>query len=176
MAWNWQNPEWPNFKWDRSRMSAAEEQFLIGAGVVIGTAKHLGEDERNQLFVEVMSGEALTTSEIEGEILNRASVQSSIQRQLGLAADKRRATPAEQGIAEMGSWRESGKVCVLRGFLKSNEVGSRGGQPLYFQQQVVEVSVSASTSEQRFDIAVDRLHHSQPHLGPAVVQDSLHMT
>jgi Fic family protein len=101
MAWNWQNPDWPNFKWDRSRMNAAEEQFLLGAGVVIGTAKHLGEDERNQLLVEAMSGEALTTSEIEGEILNRASVQSSVQRQLGLAADKRRATPAEQGIAEM---------------------------------------------------------------------------
>jgi Fic family protein len=101
MAWNWQSPDWPNFNWDRSRMSAAEEQFLLGAGVVIGTVKHLSADEHNQLFVEVMSGEALTTSEIEGEILNRASVQSSIQRQLGLAADKRRATPAEQGIAEM---------------------------------------------------------------------------
>jgi Fic family protein len=101
MAWNWQSPDWPNFKWDRSRMAAAEEQFLLGAGVVIGTAKHLGEDDRNQLLVEVMSGEALTTSEIEGEILDRASVQSSIQRQLGLVADKRHATPAEQGIAEM---------------------------------------------------------------------------
>jgi Fic family protein len=101
MAWNWQSPDWPNFKWDRSRMATAEEQFLLGAGVVIGTAKHLGEDERNQLLVEAMSGEALTTSEIEGEILNRASVQSSVQRQLGLIADNRRATPAEQGIAEM---------------------------------------------------------------------------
>jgi Fic family protein len=101
MAWNWQNPEWPNFTWDRSRMSGAEEQFLLGAGVVIGSVRHLSEDEHNQLFVDVMSGEALTTSEIEGEILNRASVQSSIQRQLGLAADKRRASPAEQGIAEM---------------------------------------------------------------------------
>jgi len=101
MTWNWQNPNWPIFKWDRSRLSATEEQFLLGAGVVIGAVKHLGEDEHNQLFVEVMSGEALTTSEIEGEILNRASVQSSIQRQLGLAADKRRITPAEQGIAEM---------------------------------------------------------------------------
>ena len=82
-------------------MATAEEQFLLGAGVVIGTVKHLGEDEHNQLLVEAMSGEALTTSEIEGEILNRASVQSSVQRQLGLVADKRRATPAEQGIAEM---------------------------------------------------------------------------
>jgi len=101
MNWNWQTPDWPNFTWDRSQMSAAEEQFLIGAGVVIGTAKHLGEDERNQLLVEVMSGEALTTSEIEGEILSRASVQSSIQRQLGLVADQRRIPPTEQGIAEM---------------------------------------------------------------------------
>jgi Fic family protein len=101
MQWNWQKPNWPHFTWDRSRISAAEEQFLLGAGVVIGAVKHLREDEHQQLLVEVMSGEALTTSEIEGEILNRASVQSSIQHQLGLAADKRRVTPAEQGIAEM---------------------------------------------------------------------------
>ena len=49
-----------------------------------------------------MSGEAVTTSAIEGEVLNRASVQSSILHQLGLASpDKRRVMPAEQGIAEM---------------------------------------------------------------------------
>ncbi len=102
MTWNWQQPDWPNFKWDGSRISAAEEQFLLGAGVVIGTAKHLGEDEQNQLLVEQMSGEAFNTSAIEGEILNRASVQSSILRQLGLPfPDKRRVRPAEQGIAEM---------------------------------------------------------------------------
>jgi Fic family protein len=102
MTWNWQLPDWPNFKWDRSQISVAEEQFLLGAGVAIGTVKHLGEDEHNQLLVEVMSGDAVTTSAIEGEVLNRASVQSSILRQLGLASpDKRRVMPAEQGIAEM---------------------------------------------------------------------------
>ena len=66
-----------------------------------GTVKHLGQDERSELLVEMMSGEALTTSEIEGEIFNRASVQSSIQKQLGIATATRRATPAEKGIAEM---------------------------------------------------------------------------
>jgi Fic family protein len=101
MTWNWQKPDWPDFQWDRAQMAAAEEQFLLGAGVLIGSVKHLNEHEHKQLLVELMSGEALTTSEIEGEILNRDSVQSSIQRQLGLTADKRRATPAEQGIAEM---------------------------------------------------------------------------
>jgi Fic family protein len=102
MTWNWQQPDWPNFDWDRLRMTPAEEQFLLGAGVAIGTVKHLGEDEHNQLLVEVMSGEAVTTSAIEGEVLNRAGVQSSILRQLGLASpDKQRVMPAEQGIAEM---------------------------------------------------------------------------
>jgi Fic family protein len=49
----------------------------MGTGVVVGTIKHLAPDEREQLTVETMSTEALTTSEIEGEILDRASVQSS---------------------------------------------------------------------------------------------------
>ena len=98
MTWNWQQPDWPDFNWDRSRISVAEERFLLGAGVAIGTVKHLGEDEHNQLLVEVMSGEAVTTSAIEGEVLNRASVQSSIRRQLGLASsDKRRVLPAGTG-------------------------------------------------------------------------------
>lgn len=79
----------------------AEQQFLIGGGVFVGTVKHLAKEERNQLTIEAMSAEALTTSEIEGEILDRASVQSSIQKQLGLAADNRRVAPAEQGISEM---------------------------------------------------------------------------
>ena len=47
----------------------------------------------------------------------------------------------------IGSARESGKVRVLRGFLKSDEFGSRGGQPLGFQQQVVEVVVVAPTAQ-----------------------------
>jgi Fic family protein len=102
MRWNWQQPDWPIFEWDSALISAAEQQFLLGAGVAIGTVRHLGKEEQNQLLVELMSGEAVTTSAIEGEVLNRASVQSSILRQLGLVSlDKRRVMPAEQGIAEM---------------------------------------------------------------------------
>lgn len=101
MGWNWQQPDWPNFTWESARLKKAEERFLLNGGVFAGAAKHLGKEAREQLTVELMSREALTTSEIEGELLDRASVQSSIRRRLGLAADKRRAKPAEQGIAEM---------------------------------------------------------------------------
>lgn len=101
MTWNWQQPGWPHFEWDRTRLQKAEAHFLMAAGVFAGTVKHLGEEDREQLTVEAISSEALTTSEIEGEIFDRASVQSSIRKQLGLQTDKRRVKAAEQGIAEM---------------------------------------------------------------------------
>lgn len=82
-------------------MAFAEQEFLIGGGMLAGALKHLGGEEREQLTVEAMSTEAVTTSKIEGEILDRASVQSSIRKQLGLTADKWQALPAEEGIAEM---------------------------------------------------------------------------
>lgn len=101
MSWNWQQSDWPRFVWDAKRLDAAEHRFLVGGGVVTGITRHLSKEDRDQLAVEVLSTEAVTTSEIEGEILDRASVQSSVRRGLGLAAEKRRVRPGEQGIAEM---------------------------------------------------------------------------
>lgn len=101
MVWNWQRNDWPIFTWDASRLAEAEKQFLLGGGILLGAAQHLGQDQRDNVRVEIMSSEALTTSEVEGEILDRVSLQSSIRRQLGLAADNRRAEAREQGIAEM---------------------------------------------------------------------------
>ncbi len=101
MIWNWQRPEWPNFSWNPDLFRKAEEQFLLGGGVFAGTFKHLGAEDKDQLTIETLSSEAMTTSEIEGETLDRASVQSSIRKQLGLGTDLRRVKAAEQGIAEL---------------------------------------------------------------------------
>src|SRR5258708_990256 len=101
MPWNWQRPDWLDFVWDKDHLAAAEHQFLIGGGALVGTVKHLGRGEHDQLTIEGMSSEAVTTSEIEGEILDGASVQSSLRKQLVWATDNRRVRPAEQGIAEM---------------------------------------------------------------------------
>ena len=48
-----------------------------------------------------MSDEAFKTPEIEGEILNRDSLQSSIQRHFGLKIDHRRVSASEHGVSEM---------------------------------------------------------------------------
>lgn len=101
MTWSWQQPDWPSFTWDVPRLRQAEAHFLLASGIVAGISKHLSAPDHEQLTIEAISTEALTTSEIEGEFLDRASVQSSIRRQFGLATDRRRVKPAEQGVAEL---------------------------------------------------------------------------
>lgn len=45
-----------------------------------GAQFHLSQENQNYLKIEIISNEALKTSEIEGEYLNRDSLQSSILR------------------------------------------------------------------------------------------------
>jgi Fic family protein len=101
MRWNWRDPNWPNFRFRPAPLAEREGLFLRQSGVVVGTVRHVPDEERLPLIIELISTEALKTSEIEGEILNRESVQSSLRRQFGLQSDRPRATPAEQGISEM---------------------------------------------------------------------------
>lgn len=101
MVWNWQCAEWPNFTYDPAALEVLERQFLLNSGEFIGAYRHISPDERDQLRIELISDEALTTSEIEGEVLNRDSLQASLRRQFGLGDDERHIPPAERGIAEM---------------------------------------------------------------------------
>lgn len=101
MLWNWQLHGWPDFIRDRQKLAAREARFLEQAGLLIGTSRHISDEDRIELGISVMSLEAIDTSQIEGETLDRASVQSSIQRALGLKAARTSARPAESGIADM---------------------------------------------------------------------------
>lgn len=101
MNWNWTLQGWPEFKYDAARLAPLERQFLLSSGEVIGAIRHVSDDDRSQLRIELLSDEAIKTSEIEGEMLDRLSVQSSLRRQFGLEADSRPVKPQEHGIAEI---------------------------------------------------------------------------
>lgn len=101
MAWNWQHPLWPNFDYQQGELEVYEREFLKTSGILIGAFKHIHDDEKNTLIIDIISEEAIQTSEIEGEHLNRDSVQSSLKRHFGLHSENRRIPPAEQGISEM---------------------------------------------------------------------------
>jgi len=101
MRWNWQEPDWPEFTYAAAALEPLERQFLLHSGEFIGAFKHVGANDRELLEIELIGDEALKTSAIEGEILDRASMQSSLRQQFGLATEQRRVPPAERGMAEM---------------------------------------------------------------------------
>lgn len=101
MKWNWQQVDWPDFRYESDKLAEFESRFLKESGLLLGAYKHITEDEKQTLIIDMISDEALKTSEIEGELLNRENIQSSIRRQFGLQQDIYPAGLAEQGIAEM---------------------------------------------------------------------------
>ncbi len=101
MAWNWQQNDWPDFRYNASALRQPESVFLRESGLMLGSVQHLNPNDFEKLKIEVISTEALKTSAIEGEFLNRNSLQSSIRRHFGLHTDNRRIPPGEEGIAEM---------------------------------------------------------------------------
>lgn len=109
MDWIWQQPEWPDFTYRTSALDDLERRFLLQSGEFVGAFRHIGADDQDRLRIELIRDEALKTSEIEGELLNRDSVQSSLIQQFGLGKDGGKAEgkdgprvpDAERGIAEM---------------------------------------------------------------------------
>lgn len=74
MTWNWQKENWPNFTWDAAALEPLEAGFLMHSGEFRGAFRHVSADDRNTLKIELIGDEALKTSEIEGEILDRDSL------------------------------------------------------------------------------------------------------
>jgi len=101
MTWNWQQSDWPNFTYDPAALASLERQFLLHSGEFFGAFRHVNADDRDTLRIELISDEALKTSEIEGEFLNRDSLQTSLRQQFGLAASNQRVPAAERGFSEM---------------------------------------------------------------------------
>ena len=103
MQWIWQHKKWPNFEYDLSLFLQYDKEFYKNAGNVIGVLSHLPSENVQLLQIEILTQEAISTSSIEGEILQRASVQSSIRKHLGLKTEKIKIPANEAGIAEMMS-------------------------------------------------------------------------
>lgn len=101
MQWIWQDKNFPNFEYDSSLFIEFEQEFYRNSGIIIGVLSHLDRDNLEYFKIEILTQEAVSTSIIEGEILKRESVQSSIRKHLGLKTDNRKVQPNEAGISEM---------------------------------------------------------------------------
>lgn len=98
--WIWEQPGWPSLNYNVPALRGLEDRYLHLSGVAIGTIHHLPEDRKTAIKIDLFEEEAIDTSLIEGEILDRASVQSSLRRSLGLSAPFRQ-RERENGVAEL---------------------------------------------------------------------------
>ncbi len=101
MTWNWQLPGWPKFSYNLDRIAEQEKQFLLKVGTSFASIKKMGTEEQKQYIVEILSKEGQESSKIEGEILDRESLQSSLKRHFGLACTTKGKRFKEEGMAEV---------------------------------------------------------------------------
>jgi hypothetical protein len=70
-----------------------------------------------------------------------------------------------------GSAQEFVETRILGCFLKNHEFSLCDRHVLSLQQQIGEILVAATPSQEGFDVAVDGLHHAETYFGAAVIQD-----
>ena len=100
-TYTWQQNNWQNFSYDELKVKKYEEQFLHSSGISIGAQKALSYEEKEEIKISFLSDEAINTSKIEGELLDRDSLQSSIQQYFKLKNPISKNYPRESGMAKM---------------------------------------------------------------------------
>lgn len=101
MPWNWELPKWPKFTYDPEPIAAQERRFLLEAGSASACLKTVENQDTNRFIVEILSLEGLGSSRIEGEILDRESLQSSIKKHFGFHAAAKPGAKKEAGMAQL---------------------------------------------------------------------------
>jgi Fic family protein len=94
--------EWPGFRWDESLAAQRLAPVRHRQGRLIGRMEALGFDLRAEAVLATLTEDVLKSSEIEGEILDKDQVRSSIARRLGMEIGA--LAPADryiEGVVEM---------------------------------------------------------------------------
>ncbi len=77
-------PEWPAFTWSHEKLAAQLGAVRHHQGRLIGRMEGLGFQLRAEAVLQSLTEEVLKSSEIEGEVLDRDQVRSSLARRLGM--------------------------------------------------------------------------------------------
>jgi len=95
-------PDWPRFRWNQDAISPRLAAVRHKQDRLIGRMQALGFPLRKEAELRTLTLEVLKSSEIEGEILDKEQVRSSVARRLGV--DIGALTPEDrkvEGVVEM---------------------------------------------------------------------------
>lgn len=80
----WLAPDWPRWQYNLAALAGPMAEVSRAQGLLLGRLADVGAALRDQASLVALTEDVVKTSEIEGELLNVASVRSSIARRLGV--------------------------------------------------------------------------------------------
>jgi Fic family protein len=78
MRWIWQQSDWPDFRYDKRMLEDRDIAFRVNSERLTGRFEALPMAYQEDATIDLMLSEAIKTSAIEGEELDRESVRSSL--------------------------------------------------------------------------------------------------
>ncbi|PWE19549.1 DUF4172 domain-containing protein [Aliarcobacter skirrowii] len=82
--WIWEYDEYPNFKYDKEKLEPLLRDIAYEQGKLKSFMLLMDKESTRYSLAQTLENEIIASCEIEGEILNRQSVRSSIKQKLGL--------------------------------------------------------------------------------------------
>ena len=102
MTYIWQLKGWPALRWNSQALLPLISRARLAQGKLLAKVASLGFKLSREAQADILTEEAVTTSAIEGERLNRDSVRSSVARHLGLpTAGLTPASRSTDGLVEV---------------------------------------------------------------------------
>ena len=84
MKYIYQNPDWHSFRWFGDKVQNLLLEINKAQGFLLGKMNNMGFETKNNAQLQILTENIIKSSEIEGEILDRHAVRSSIARRLGI--------------------------------------------------------------------------------------------
>lgn len=84
MKYNWQLNDWTDFQYNISEVNELAYDCLKNISLLAGNITALPEDLKQETIIHFMVSEAVKTSAIEGEVVSKEDVLSSIRNHFGL--------------------------------------------------------------------------------------------
>ena len=84
MKYLYERDDWPDLRFDEKALAGILAQVYLAQGRLFGKLDVLGFDVQNEVLLNMVSDEIVTSFAIEGERLDLPGVQSSVARKLAL--------------------------------------------------------------------------------------------
>jgi Fic family protein len=100
----YEQPDWPAFRWDTAALTGQLGALRHRQGRLLGRMESLGFSLQAEAALQTLTEDVVKSSEIEGEVLDRTQVRSSIARRLGIDIDIGALAPVDrdvEGVVEM---------------------------------------------------------------------------